>query len=116
MLGWFGLLIIVWLIGPLLGRIYTFVNAFTIPKLQGFVGEALFDYTLKQPTKFFQNTFTGALTQRIRSASQNGPDLVEFFVLQFAQVAVGIAVAGFLIFQAVPLYGLAYLVFINANS
>ena len=109
--GWFGLLLIVWLVGPVLGRLYTFVNAFTLPKLAGLVSAALFDYTLKHPTRFFQNTFTGALTQRIRRAAQGGPDLVEYFVLQFAQVAVGIVVAGFWIFQAVPVYGLAYLGF-----
>ena len=108
---WFGWLLVVWLIGPVLGRLYTFVNAFTLPKLTSLVARELFNYTLRQPTHFFQNTFTGALTQRIRRAAQSGPDLVEYFVLQFAQVAVGILVAGILIFQAVPMYGLAYVGF-----
>lgn len=109
--GWFMLLILVWLVGPILGRFYTFVNAFTMPKLAGYVGTLLFDYTLKHPTQFFQNTFTGALTQRIRRASQSTPDLIEYFVLQFAQVAIGILVAGFWIFQSVPIYGFAYIGF-----
>ena len=109
--GWFGLLLVVWLVGPVLGRVYTFVNAFTLPKLSGLVGMAIFDYTLKQPTNFFQNTFTGALTQRIRNVSRSGPDLVEYFVQQFVQVALGIAVAGFWVYQAVPAYGMAFLGF-----
>lgn len=106
--GWFGLLLLVWLVGPVLGRLYTFVNAYTLPRLSGLISDALFAFTLRQPTRFFQDNFTGALTQRIRRAANSGPNLVEFFVLQFAQVAIAILVAGFWITQAVPLYGLAY--------
>lgn len=82
--GWFSLLLVAWLIGPALGRLYTFVNAFTLPTLAASVNAMLFQHTLRQSSEFFQNTFTGALTQRIRRASQGGPNLVEYFVLQFA--------------------------------
>lgn len=108
---WFVLLILAWLVGPLLGRCYTLVNAYTMPKLVGDVASLLFEYTLKHPTRFFQNTFTGALTQRIRGASQGAPELIEHFVLQFAQVGVGILVAGYWIFRSVPAYGFAYIGF-----
>lgn len=109
--GWFSLLLVAWLVGPALGRLYTFVNAFTLPTLAASVNAMLFQHTLRQSSEFFQNTFTGALTQRIRRASQGGPNLVEYFVLQFAQVFVGIVVAGFWIFTAQPQYGLAYMGF-----
>ncbi|MFY0665000.1 MAG: ABC transporter ATP-binding protein [Natronospirillum sp.] len=109
--GWFGLLLVAWLVGPALGRLYTFVNAFTLPTLAASVNAMLFQHTLRQSSEFFQNTFTGALTQRIRRASQGGPNLVEYFVLQFAQVFVGILVAGFWIFTAQPFYGWAYVGF-----
>lgn len=109
--GWFGWLLVAWLVGPVLGRLYTFVNAFTLPALAAQINATLFRHVLRQSTDFFQNTFTGALTQRIRRASQSGANLVEFFVLQFAQVAVGIVVAGFWITYTLPAYGWAYLGF-----
>jgi ATP-binding cassette subfamily B protein len=109
--GLLALLVAAWLVGPALGRLYTLANAFTMPRMRAEIDAALFDWTLRQPAAFFQEGSTGALTQQIRKAGQAAPNLFECFVLQFARVAVTLAVSGALLWTAQPAYAVAFLVF-----
>src|SRR5689334_17020019 len=44
--GWFTLLVVAWFCGPLMTRLYTFANAFTMPKMRVIVDRVLFAHTL----------------------------------------------------------------------
>lgn len=106
--GLFGLLILAWLVGPLIGRLYTLANAFTMPRMRAEIDSALFGWTLGQSVTFFQNSFAGSLTQQIRKAGRAAPDIFESFVLPFARVAVTMVVAGLLLWTALPIYAVAF--------
>jgi ATP-binding cassette, subfamily B, bacterial len=107
----FLLLVVAWLVGPAVGRLYTLVNAFTMPRMRAAIDTALVDWTLRQSASFFSHGFSGALTQQIRKAGQAAPNLFESFVLPFNRVAVTMAVAGVLLWTAQPVYAYAFAAF-----
>ena len=83
---WFAMLVAAWLGGPLLTRLYTFANAFTMPYMRVIVDRALFAHTLRQSARFFNDNFAGAINQRIRRAGMASPGLFES-TLPFARIA-----------------------------
>ena len=107
---WFTLLVVAWLCGPLLTRLYTFANAFTMPKMRVIVDRTLFAHTLGQSTRFFNDNFAGAINQRIRRAGQSTPGLFES-TLPFFRIGtfllVGAATLGTVAWQ----YAAAFLAF-----
>ncbi len=108
MTGLFVLLLACWCGGPLLARLYTFANAYTNPRLVADVNRTLFGHVIGQSSAYFQNTYTGALTQRIRSTGLLSVNLIEIFVLEIGDVAVSLLVAGVLIGLVVPDFALYY--------
>ena len=107
---WFTLLVVAWLCGPLLTRMYTFANAFTMPKMRVIVDRTLFAHTLGQSARFFNDNFAGAINQRIRRAGQSTPGLFES-TLPFFRIGtfmlVGAATLGTVAWE----YAVAFLVF-----
>ena len=107
---WFTLLVVAWLCGPLLTRLYTFANAFTMPKMRVIVDRTLFAHTLGQSTRFFNDNFAGAINQRIRRAGQSTPGLFES-TLPFFRIGtfmlVGAATLGTVAWE----YAVAFLLF-----
>jgi ATP-binding cassette subfamily B protein len=107
----FALLILAWLVGPLIARLYTAANAFTMPRMRAEIDRALFAWTLRQSAPFFEDRLAGALTQQIRKAGQAAPNLFECFVLPFARIAVMMLAAAVLLWTALPAYTVAFAVF-----
>lgn len=108
---WFGVLIVAWLIGPMINRLYTLVNAFTMPRMRAIVDHALFGHTLRQSTRFFNDNFAGAINQRIRRAGQAAPGLFEVAVSPLARILTNMLMAGALLAVVEPRYALAFLAF-----
>jgi ATP-binding cassette, subfamily B, bacterial len=107
----FWLLVFAWFAGPLVQRLYTALNAFTMPRMRAGIDTELFGWTLRQSKSFFENTMVGSLTQQIRKAGQASINLFESFVLPFARVATTLVVFAFLFFTTLPGYGLAFVGF-----
>ncbi|MGP9832045.1 ABC transporter ATP-binding protein [Marinobacter sp. NSM] len=107
----FWLLVFAWLAGPFVQRLYTALNAFTMPRMRAGIDTELFAWTLRQSKSFFENSMVGSLTQQIRKAGQASINLFESFVLPFACVATTLAVFAFLFFITLPGYGLAFVGF-----
>jgi ATP-binding cassette subfamily B protein len=109
--GWFAFLIVAWLVGPAITRLYTLANAFTIPRMRAIADRALFLHTLGQAARFFNESFVGSISQRIRRGANTAPNLFEMAVLPFASIAVNVAVSAVLLALASPSYAVAFLVF-----
>lgn len=107
----FWLLVFAWFAGPLVQRLYTALNAFTMPRMRAGIDTELFAWTLRQSKSFFENSMVGSLTQQIRKAGQASVNLFESFVLPFARVATTLVVFAFLFFTTLPGYGLAFVAF-----
>ncbi|MSP21124.1 MAG: ABC transporter ATP-binding protein [Alphaproteobacteria bacterium] len=107
---WFALLVAAWLGGPLLTRMYTFANAFTMPKMRVIVDRVLFAHTLRQSTRFFNDNFAGAINQRIRRGGQSMPGLFES-TLPFFRIATFMAVGCLTLGTVSRGYALAFLAF-----
>lgn len=110
----FWLLVFAWFAGPLVQRLYTALNAFTMPRMRAGIDTELFAWTLRQSKSFFENTMVGSLTQQIRKAGQASVNLFESFVLPFARVATTLVVFAVLFFTTLPGYGLAFVGFAAA--
>jgi ATP-binding cassette subfamily B protein len=107
---WFFLLVAALLGGPLLTRLYTFANAFTMPKMRVLVDRALFAHTLGQSTRFFNDNFAGAINQRIRRGGQSMPGLFES-TLPFFRIGTFMAMAAITLATVSASYALAFLAF-----
>lgn len=107
----FWLLLFAWFAGPFVQRLYTALNAFTMPRMRAGIDAELFSWTLRQSKSFFENSMVGSLTQQIRKAGQASSNLFESFVLPFARVATTLVVFAFLFFTTLPGYGLAFVAF-----
>ena len=107
----FWLLVFAWLAGPFVQRLYTALNAFTMPRMRAGIDTELFGWTLRQSKSFFENSMVGSLTQQIRKAGEASINLFESFVLPFARVATTLVVFAFLFFTTLPRYGLAFVAF-----
>lgn len=116
---WFAFLVVAWLLGPLIARAYTFLNAYTGPRMRVVVKNAMFAHVIRQSTGYFTDQFAGALVQRVRRAGMVTPLLVEDALQNFASVATSLLVAGILLFQASPSYAAGFaafaLVFLGAT-
>ena len=104
------LLVAAWLGGPLLTRMYTFANAFTMPKMRVIVDRVLFAHTRGQSTRFFNDNFAGAINQRIRRGGQSMPGLFES-ALPFFRIGTFAAVGAFTLGTVSLNYALAFLAF-----
>ncbi len=109
--GLFWLLVLAWFAGPFVQRLYTALNAFTMPRMRAHIDTELFAWTLQQSKTFFENSMVGSLTQQIRKAGQASINLFESFVLPFARVATTLVVFAVLFASTLPGYGLAFVAF-----
>lgn len=107
----FWLLVFAWFAGPFVARLYTALNAFTMPRMRAHIDTELFAWTLRQSKPFFENSMVGSLTQQIRKAGHASINLFESFVLPFARVATTLVVFAVLFATTLPAYGLAFLGF-----
>ncbi|MBM3508160.1 MAG: ABC transporter ATP-binding protein [Alphaproteobacteria bacterium] len=107
---WFSLFVAALLGGPLLTRLYTFANAFTMPKMRVLVDRALFGHTLGQSTRFFNDNFAGAINQRIRRGGQSMPGLFES-TLPFFRIGTFMTVGAVTLATVSASYALAFLAF-----
>ncbi|MBV8802146.1 MAG: ABC transporter ATP-binding protein, partial [Gammaproteobacteria bacterium] len=88
-------------------RLYDYINLQLYPYLKGCVDKDMFAYVLDHSYTFFQNTFTGNVTRKIRDMAENIEPLISipnewFYPRFFAAI-----IASVTLFKAVhPLFGI----------
>ena len=108
---WFAFLVVAWLVGPLITRLYTLANAFTMPRMRAIADRALFAHTIGQATRFFTDNFVGSISQRIRRGANTTPQLFESIVSPMTRFLTSVTVAAILLAVAAGQYALGFLAF-----
>ncbi len=110
--GWlFAALILCWLVGPLFQRLYTLVNAYTVPRVRADIINTLFAWVTGHAPGFFHERFAGALTQRVRQAADSAGARFNEVAVAAPRTFVPLLVAGVLIAVTMPAFALAYVAF-----
>lgn len=105
-MGWFVLLLGVWICSMSMYRVYQIVDIYTSPSIRALAQKRMFAWLLGHSPRYFQDNFAGKLGQKIKQGANAILHLIDILMWDVVRVLVLLTAALVLLWTASPLLSL----------
>ncbi len=103
-MGWFVMLLAIWLGSMGMYRVYQIVDIYTSPSIRALAQKRMFAWLLGHSPRYFQDNFAGKLGQKIKQGANAVLGVIEILMWDVIRVVVLLAVALALLWTAAPVF------------
>jgi ATP-binding cassette subfamily B protein len=104
LVGWFAILIGIWVASVGMYRVYQIVDIYTSPSIRALAQKRMFGWLMGHSHSYFQDNFAGKLGQKIKQGANAILGIIEIMMFDMIRTAVLLLVALGLLWTAAPVF------------
>jgi ATP-binding cassette subfamily B protein len=105
---WFVVLCAIWIVGPVLSRVHTYVTTTNMLAMRSSIQDHLFLYAHGHAPRFFLDQFSGAVSTKVRSAASAASVVIDFFFSTAPRLVVLFILSALLVTREAPQFLLLF--------